>query len=133
MGGRSSRIVDFRDYTNSGYWRGPYGILVPNTIGAVLAEDQTNYVVKPGDIRTNAYTPNKPLSKSEYMAKYGTKYFADDYFQSSEAIEKELSDHRIYTKNRRGKDKVFIRLNNGEIYRETKRGVKMIKPVPYKR
>ncbi len=133
MGGKSSRIVDFRDYTHSGYWRGPYGILVPNNIGAVLSEDQTNYVIRPGHLKTNAYTPKKPLSKEEYMSKYSTKYFAEDYFQSSEKIEKELSDHRLYTKNRRGKDKVYIRMNNGEIYRETKRGVKTIKPISYKR
>lgn len=133
MGGKSSKVVDFRDYENTGYWRGPYGILVPNFIAAVMCEDQTNYVMRPGDIRTNAHSVKKPLTKQEFMTKYGTKYFAENFFQSSPEIEKELTDHRVYTRDKRGKEKVYKRMNSGELFKETKRGVKTIQPVPYKK
>lgn len=132
MGGSSSRVVAFSDYQDLGYWRGPYGILVSNGISAVLSEDQCNYVIRPGDLRTNAYTSNTPLDKDAYMKKYGQTHFNNYYFNADGDVSNELTDHRVHTVNKRGKEKHYTRMNNGEIFRETSRGVKTIKPVTYK-
>ncbi len=131
MGGRPTKVVHFRDYIDEGFWKGPYGILISNQIQAVICEDGCNYVMRPGDIRTNAYTPNNPMSFEAYMSRYGVKHF-NNYYYDLEKGGYEVQDHRVYTKNRRGKEKVYIRMLDGEIFKETTRGVKRIKPVPYK-
>lgn len=132
MGGNSSKVVHFSDYGDQGFWRGPYGILVSNQIAAILTEDQCNYIIRPGNVRTNAYTANTPLNYDQFMEKYGEKHF-NNYYYDLEKGEKDVREHRIFTKNRRGKPKVYVRMLDGVIFKETSRGVKTIKPVPYKR
>jgi hypothetical protein len=56
--------------TPQGFWTGPYGVLVPNNIGHVVAQDGGNDFSKDGD-ETEIFCPDPP-TKEEYLLKYAT-------------------------------------------------------------
>ena len=61
----------------SKYWQGPYGILIPNTINSVVAEDEYNLVYR-SSARTNTYSYfYHKITEAQYKNKYA-KYNAKD-------------------------------------------------------
>lgn len=56
---------------HDGYWEGPYGILVPNEIGAVCAADGGNTLYKNGIVTEIGIS--SPMSKEKYFNTYAEK------------------------------------------------------------
>jgi len=55
-----------------GYWNGPYGVLVPNEIGCVVASDGYNNMVKDGSCTEMGCLNPNPISAKIYQNKYAT-------------------------------------------------------------
>ena len=62
MNNNDNKVVD------TGFWTGPYGILVPNHIERIKASDGGNTLYKSGG-STEMNIPN-PLTEEEYKNKY---------------------------------------------------------------
>lgn len=56
--------------TQGGFWEGPYGVLVPNSVEHVAAKDGYNWLHKNGG-ETEMYI-TKPLTKDAWLAKFST-------------------------------------------------------------
>jgi len=61
------------------HWEGPYGMLVPNSVNYVIAEDGYNTHYKDGGV-TEMYMTNAPkMNKDIYLAQYAT-FKSDGYY-----------------------------------------------------
>ena len=55
--------------TPPGYWEGPYGVLVPDTVNKITSRDGTNRLFKSGSTTEMMYRLPVP-TKAEYLEKY---------------------------------------------------------------
>lgn len=66
----STIVNNKQNVQSSSHWVGPYGILVPNNIFTVYAEDGSNIIGRDGDITEMVSINN--VSEEEYKEKYAT-------------------------------------------------------------
>ncbi len=85
-------------YIGHKFWTGPYGVLVPDYLESVVAEDCCNTLYKDGTETKMVTDPDKLLSKYEYLAVYtieksdGKRYYVDALFW--------IGPHRVLVPNR---------------------------------
>jgi hypothetical protein len=131
MGIAQSKVYPYKVINLNDYWIGPYGIIISNHINRVKDPDRTNFVLKPGNIKTNApVNPDiPPLSKDEYLAKYGTIFPKNKYyFILSEENLKECDEYFIMT-IKDGEKRFYKIMLNGEVFLETPHYTKTIYPI----
>lgn len=80
---------------NLGYWVGPYGVLVPNNIGSVVASDGGNTRYKTGGETEMCVYLDPPMNETIYKEKYATFKDGNYYYD----IDKELTDNNIEISN----------------------------------
>jgi hypothetical protein len=130
MGSIGSKVYPYKMININNYWIGPYGIIISNDINRVKDPDQCNFILKPGNIRTNAYTTNTPLTKEEYMSKYATLFPNNKYyFNLTEEILNEIEVIFIRTKNKKGDLRVYRLMTSGQIFIETTHYSKTLFPI----
>jgi len=83
--------------TENNYWKGPFGIKVPNNVEVIVAEDGRNSLYKTGETTKMCFDP---LSKEEYLNKYtilgsdGFYYWKEKHIRDNE-IEEVINDNEI--------------------------------------
>ena len=67
--------------TSNNFWKGSYGILVPNTIDRVLASDGINTLFKDG-CETERVNLKTPLTEDQYKSQYCEYHNGNWYWAS---------------------------------------------------
>ena len=128
MGCNNSKVYPYKTIDFNDYWIGPYGIQIPNTISKILDIDQCNFIIRPGNIRTNIPNNNKILNKEDYFNKYCLKGYNRKVLNLSDEILKECESYQIIVNNN-GQKEYYKLMMNGETFIETTYYSKTIYPI----
>ncbi len=130
MGNSKSQIYPYRYIDLDDCWIGPYGLIISNSISRIKDPDQVNFVLRPGNIKTNAPSNNTILSKDEYLKKYGTTFPNNRvHLILNDTILNEINTTIIKTKNKKGEGKIYKMMLDGSIFIETLYYNKTIYPI----
>lgn len=136
MGCNASKVYPYRLVNLDDFWIGPYGIYIPNTIPKILDTDQCNYVIRPGNKKTNVPTNNQPISKIEYIAKYSSASNEPNnsrlILNLTENILNECEEYQIITINESGTKEYYKLMLDGSVFIETPYFTKTIYPIHVK-
>ncbi len=129
MGSSNSKVYPYKLLNIDNYWIGPYGMLVSNHIIRVRDPDQCNFVLRPGNKKTNAPSYSPILTKEEYLEKYAT-FTNDKYvFDCNEKNFNDIDQYEIVTKNKKGERRIYKMMFSGELYLQTPYYTKNIYPI----
>ncbi len=136
MGCNTSKVYPYRLINLDEYWIGPYGIYIPNTIPKILDIDQCNYVIRPGNKKTNVPNNNQLLSRKEYIAKYSSVSNEANnnklVLNLTEDILNECEEYQITIINESGIKDIYKLMMDGSVFIETPYFTKTIYPINVK-
>ncbi len=80
-------------YLGDKFWTGPHGVLVPDHVNDVIAEDCCNTLFKDGSTTKMCGDPNEKLSKEAYLFRFsimghdGKRYYSGEpeYYPAAES------------------------------------------------